>query len=96
VEILQEPVRRLAAGARYVGGKLAVVVALALLLVSDLLPRRVPDLRRLTARRDVADARGVITSWLAQQFEQIESQALWLHPVGRRTDDSRTAKRGGQ
>jgi hypothetical protein len=64
------------------------VLALALLLVSSTLPRRVPDLRRLTARRDVADARDVITSWLDGQFEQIESQAPWLHRVGRRTDDS--------
>jgi hypothetical protein len=45
-------------------------------------------LRGLIARRDIAQAHEVITSWLDRNFELIESQAPWLHQVGRRVEDS--------
>jgi hypothetical protein len=80
--------RRLAHAARNAGGKLGVLFALMLLLVDEVWPRRAPDLRRLTARRDVAEAHSVITSWLDRHFELIESEAPWLHQAGRRVEDS--------
>lgn len=84
--------RRIAYAARYIGGELAALVAIVLLAVAGLLPRLVPDLRRLIARRDFASTHGVITSWLDGHFDLIEAAAPWLHPVGRRVADSCIAK----
>jgi hypothetical protein len=81
-------VRRLGDAVRYIGGELAAVFAIAFLMVSGIRPIRVPDLRRLTARPDVAEAHDVITPWLDRHFELIESEAPWLHRVGRRVEDS--------
>lgn len=79
---------RLAHTARYIGGELAALLGIVLLAVAGLLPRLVPDLRRLIARRDFAAAHAVITSWLDRHFELIEAQAPWLRPVGRGVADS--------
>ncbi len=80
--------RRLTSAARYVGGELAALLAIVLFALVDVWPRRVPDLRRLTARRDFAATHGAMTSWLDRHFELIESEARWLHPVGRGVEDS--------
>jgi hypothetical protein len=78
---------RLPYAARRVGEELTALLAVAVLFVAEGWPRRVPDLRRLAGRHDVIEARGVITSWLDRQFELIESEIPWLHPVGRRVND---------
>lgn len=75
--------RRLADAARHVGRELAAVLALMLFAVVNVWPSRAPDLRRLTARPDIAAARSAIMSWLDRNFEVIEARAPWLRPLGR-------------
>jgi hypothetical protein len=83
-----EHVRRIAHTARHIGGELAALLAIVLFAVVDILPRLVPDLRRLIARRDFIATHGVIQSWLDGHFELIEAAVPWLRPVGRRVADS--------
>ncbi len=64
--------------------------AAGLFLASLVVPRRLPDLRRFVESMDFRSLHGAAVGWTSHQFEQIETGAPWLAPVGRWVDDECT------
>ena len=64
-----------------VAGLMAIVGAM-------LIPRRLPDLRRLTASDGFVAAQAGAADWTRALFALIEERAAWLHLTGRRVNDS--------
>ncbi len=79
--------QQLTGWSRHARRELSAAVAIAVWAITALMPRRMPDLARLTGSADFAAAHAVAALWLDRQLELLEMRAPWLRPAGRQIHD---------